>query len=168
MINDKLEQALINQEYVFKTKAPREYYLVKASRINKSENTIIIISNITKIKELERTSKKIRAIFFSSVAHELRTPLNSILPITKQLLDRHQDDPKSSLYLQIVLNSAHHLSNLIEDALDMSRIENNKFEVFRTPFKVRDTLKEVQQIMEFQCNQKGVELHLSIDQQVPY
>ncbi len=74
-------------------KNPKSYYLVKAARINNTESTIIILNNITKIKELERTSKKLRAIFFSSVAHELRTPLNSILPITKQLLDKHKSDP---------------------------------------------------------------------------
>ena len=49
----------------------------------------------------------------------------------------------------------------------MSRIENNKFEVFKIPFNVRDTLKEVQQIMEFQSKQKGLELYLEIDEKVP-
>ena len=49
----------------------------------------------------------------------------------------------------------------------MSLIENNKFEVFKIPFNVRDTLKEVQQIMEFQSKQKGLELYLEIDEKVP-
>jgi signal transduction histidine kinase len=48
---------------------------------------IVIFSDITKIKELERLSKKMRAMFFSSIAHELRTPLNSIIPMVRMILD---------------------------------------------------------------------------------
>ena len=46
---------------------------------------IVIVNDISRIKELESISKKMRAIFFSSVAHELRTPLNSIIPMTQKL-----------------------------------------------------------------------------------
>ena len=68
-------------------------------------------------------------MFFSSVAHELRTPLNSIIPILRMMLDMMKGEmsPKAFKYLTIILNSALHLESVIEDALDMSRIENNKF-----------------------------------------
>ena len=49
------------------------------------ERVIVFLNDITKIKELESTSFKVRSMFFSSVAHELRTPLNSIIPMTKIL-----------------------------------------------------------------------------------
>jgi len=54
---------------------------VKASMINQGKEFIVFLNDITKIRILEKTSKKERAIFLSSVAHELRTPLNSIIPI---------------------------------------------------------------------------------------
>jgi len=70
--------------------------------------------------------------FFSSVAHELRTPLNSIIPILKMILDQlaitHPHLNKRTIeLLKVVLNSSLHLQNVIEDALDISRLENNKF-----------------------------------------
>ena len=70
-----------------------------------------------------------RAMFFSSIAHELRTPLNSIIPMVKIILTNFQSsiDSRVKNYLNIILNSSLHLQNVIEDALDMSRIENNKF-----------------------------------------
>ena len=70
-----------------------------------------------------------RASLFSSVAHELRTPLNSIIPILKIIFESLAtiDKEKLKKYLRIVLNSSIHLSNVIEDALDMSRLENGKF-----------------------------------------
>ena len=88
-----------------------------------------------------------RAQFFSSIAHELRTPLNSIIPILKLVLGmlinlngdlRSLDLPKIMKFVQIVHNSSIHLENVFNDALDISRLENNKFEIHKTPFAIRE------------------------------
>ena len=86
-----------------------------------------------------------RAMFFSSIAHELRTPLNSIIPIIKMILSNYQSsiDIKVQNFLKIILNSSLHLQNVIEDALDMSRIENNKFTIFKELFDIEEAVKEV-------------------------
>lgn len=94
-----------------------------------------------------------RASFFSSVAHELRTPLNSIIPILKMILELLSSGeilkPKLIEYLKIVNNSSTHLQNVIEDALDISRLENNSFLIFKEMFDVRKAVKEVLEIMQF-------------------
>lgn len=54
------------------------------------------------------------------------------------------------------MNSSLHLQNLIEDSLDMTRIENNKFEVNYEFFDIRIAVNEVAQIMEFQASEKGI------------
>jgi signal transduction histidine kinase len=92
-----------------------------------------------------------RAIFFSSVAHELRTPLNSIIPMIKMMLENMAStlDARAQNYLRIILNSALHLQNVIEDALDMSRLENNKFTIFREFFDLRSAIDSVCGIMKF-------------------
>lgn len=68
-----------------------------------------------------------RSLFFSSVAHELKTPLNAIIPILKMMIDSMGDVlPFRALnYLKIILNSALHLECVVEDSLEMSRLENN-------------------------------------------
>ena len=80
-----------------------------------------------------------RAMFFSSIAHELRTPLNSIIPMIKMILSNFQTsiDERVINYLKIILNSSMHLQNVIEDALDMSRIENNKFTIYKEMFDIK-------------------------------
>ena len=90
-----------------------------------------------------------RALFFSSVAHELRTPLNSIIPIIRMMLDSMELEPRVVNYLNIILNSALHLQNVIEDALDMSRLENNKFSIFKEVFDLHMAVQEVCDIMRF-------------------
>ena len=93
-----------------------------------------------------------RSTFFSSVAHELRTPLNSILPILRMILDilsATTIESRVSGLINIVLNSALHLESLIEDALDMSRIENNQFKLNMESFDFSSVVKEVADIMKF-------------------
>ena len=87
-----------------------------------------------------------RAQFFSSIAHELRTPLNSIIPILKIILGilingeiQNLDIPRILKLVQIVHNSSIHLENVINDALDISRLENNKFEINKSVFAIRET-----------------------------
>ena len=87
-------------------------------------------------------------MFFSSVAHELRTPLNSIIPITTMLLGIIKD-PAALKFLKIIYNSAYHLQNVIEDALDLSRIENNQFEINQSFIDIRQLVSEVTSIMDF-------------------
>jgi len=86
-----------------------------------------------------------RAMFFSSIAHELRTPLNSIIPMIKMILSSFLGsiDDRVQNFLKIILNSSLHLQNVIEDALDMSRIENNKFTIFKEMFDIEEAVKEV-------------------------
>lgn len=70
-------------------------------------------------------------------------------------------------YLRIVLNSSIHLENVIEDALDISRLENNKFSLVIQPENIGDIMQEVMEVMLFQVEQKGLQLIISLDQSVP-
>ncbi len=79
-------------DYIFKRKTPCKTYIqVKVNKINEKQQMIVFINDITKIKELESLSYRVRSMFFSSVTHELRTPLNSIIPLTKLLLELIKD-----------------------------------------------------------------------------
>jgi len=136
-------------ESIFKSYNPKKYIQVKTAVINNGSQIIAICSDITKLKEMEAQAQKMRALFFSQVAHELRTPLNSIIPIIRMMLESMELEPRVVNYLQIILNSALHLQNVIEDALDMSRLENNKFSIFKEVFDLRLAVQEVCDIMRF-------------------
>ena len=101
----------MGSDKIFKSKTPKRYIQIKSQLINEGTQMIAICTDVTRIKELEHLSKKMRAMFFSSIAHELRTPLNSIIPMIKMILERHGDElnPRVRKCLQIVLNSSLHL-----------------------------------------------------------
>ena len=65
---------------------------------------MVLVSDISKIIEMESYSYKIRSMFFSSIAHELRTPLNSIIPISERLKLMIHDE-QAQKYLKIIVNS---------------------------------------------------------------
>jgi signal transduction histidine kinase len=115
-----------------------------------------------------------RAQFFSSIAHELRTPLNSIIPILRLVLEAlmssHRnvlDIPRLLKLLKIIQNGATHLENVINDALDIVRLENNKFEILKAPLVIRDIVNDVYDIMKFQIEQKQLSFTYKIADNVP-
>ena len=69
--------------------------------------------------------------------------------------------------LKILTNSAIHLQSLIEDALDLSRIENNKFEVHYEEFDIREVVSETKELMDFPIGQKGLQFITEISDDVP-
>ena len=121
-------------------------------------------SDISRVRDLESTSKRMKDLYFTSMAHELRTPLNSILPIVRLIIDLYSSKLDSRLmnYLQIIHNSSFYLKNLIEDALDLCRLENRTFLVSLTPFNFRRALKEVSDIMEYLVSSKGLRLVIHV------
>ena len=134
---------------------------------------LVFCTDITRIKEIELQNKgqKMRDTFFSSVAHELRTPLNSIIPIVRLILLVLTTGVISvdmiERNLKVVLNSALHLESLVEDALDLSRIENNKFTLNKEYFDLRLAINSVCDIMKFQTDSKKLSLELNILNNVP-
>ena len=122
---------------------------------------MVVCTDISRIKEMEKEGSKLRSQFFSSVAHELRTPLNSMIPILKLVLEmlasnRKLSNERLEEYLQIVYNSSIHLESVIDDALDITRLENNNFKIYKELFNIRKTVKEIEDIMKFQVKQKGL------------
>lgn len=157
------------------SKEPTCYIQVKTAVINEGTEILIVCTDITRVMELERLGQIMRAQFFSSIAHELRTPLNSMIPILKLVLEQilrsrnngNLDIPSILKHLQIAHNSSIHLENVINDALDITRLENNKFEIYKSQFNVRETVQEVYDIMKFQVDAKGLLFRLKIEEKVP-
>ena len=72
---------------IFEEGYSKKYLHVKRSLTNDEKRIIAVCSDISRLKNLESTSKRIKDLYFSSVAHELRTPLNSILPIVRLIIE---------------------------------------------------------------------------------
>jgi signal transduction histidine kinase len=98
------------------------------------------------------------------MSHELRTPLNSIIGFTEFLIDEKPGplQPKQQEYLSDVLNSARHLLQLINDVLDLAKVEAGKMELHPETFPVRKAIEEVTAVIKGIANKK----HIAVDIEV--
>ncbi len=117
--------------------------------------TVAVYTDITELKqrqvELERakshaeSANEAKSQFLASMSHELRTPLNAIIGYSEMLIEEARDHEDEELVpdLDKIASAGRHLLSLINDILDLSKIEANKMEVFLETFSVADLLRDV-------------------------
>src|SRR6185295_10988496 len=112
-------------------------------------------------KELEETSRH-KSEFLASMSHELRTPLNAILGFAQVLRERMFGDinQKQEEYLDDILSSGNHLLSLINDVLDLSKVEAGQVELQVAPFSLQDALERGVSMVREQATQDGVQVVL--------
>lgn len=104
--------------------------------------------------------------FLSKMSHELRTPMNSILGFG-QLLQMSELTPVQEKGVQHILDSGKHLLNLINEVLDISRIESGRISISVEPIEVYDVINEIKDSLEFLANQKNISIKCQLNDTTP-
>ena len=127
-----------------------------------------IISDIElkKAKEAAEESVQVKNEFLSNMSHEIRTPLNAVIGFTDLLLETQLTQEQRE-HLETMHNSGEILLTLINNVLDLSKLESNKFEIEKIPFNLNKTLNEVVKLMKVKAQEKQIFLNLNISQNVP-
>lgn len=132
-----------------------------------------VLTDITKIKEneLQLKSDKLRAvkankaksIFLANMSHEIRTPLNSIIGISNILSQSHQLPEKNKNLVKILNFSSIHLLELINNVLDLSKIENNELSLKNEEFDPSGLFQQVISIMSVRAKEKSLDFNFSLN-----
>jgi two-component system, sensor histidine kinase len=104
--------------------------------------------------------------FLATVSHEMRTPLNGILGMA-QMLQRSPLNEEQRAQLEIIHDSSRHLQTVIDDLLDLSRIEFGKLAIDERPFALADTVREVTGLLGAVAQDKGLGFEVHIDPSLP-
>ena len=104
--------------------------------------------------------------FLANMSHEIRTPMNAILGFC-DLLQGLVTEPRQRSYLELIAASGQSLLDLINDILDLSKIEAGKLQIHCEPLNLRQLISEVQQIFTHRAKEKGLSLIIKIDESVP-
>ncbi|PLR38561.1 two-component sensor histidine kinase BarA [Chimaeribacter coloradensis] len=117
-------------------------------------------------KKRAQEAARIKSEFLANMSHELRTPLNGVIGFTRQTL-KTPLTPTQSDYLQTIERSANNLLTIINDVLDFSKLEAGKLVLEHIPFALRETLDEVVVLLAHTAHEKGLELTLNVQNNVP-
>lgn len=158
-------KALVQMEnFVAELKKLNEEYQKQNLQIKQQNDTLIKLHNDLKeqAQELERQKEKaeestrVKSQFLASMSHELRTPMNSILGLTELILEKANLEDKNRERLEVVLNSGKRLMNLINDILDLSKIEAGKMEIRYEDVILDEVIEEVSASVTPLVNKKSI------------
>jgi two-component system sensor histidine kinase BarA len=112
-------------------------------------------------------SNRLKSEFLANVSHELRTPLNSILGFAELLKDLSGPDQKSTRYVQNILQSGRNLLELINDLLDLAKIEAGRMEVRSEPVSLNDLFEGLTNVLNSVTEPKSLTLESRVSADVP-
>ena len=131
-------------------------HIRKTNLLLKEKNQIIEIE-----KEKAKASEQAKHQFLANMSHEIRTPMNAIKGMT-DILIRRQPKTNQKEYLDGIKQSSDSLLIIVNDILDISKIEASKIELEQEPFSVNELVNNVHTIMQFKTEEKGIVLKKDI------
>ena len=109
-----------------------------------------------------KEANRAKTVFLSNMSHEIRTPMNAIIGLDNLALRKENMDQDIREYLSKIGDSARHLLGLINDILDMSRIESGRLVIRNEEFSLRDVLDQINVLVMTQCNDKGLKYECTV------
>lgn len=169
--SDKLqtseEELRVQQEELMETNQELE----ERTRLLEEKNHMIVLKNLEIQKKAEELalSAKYKSEFLANMSHELRTPLNSILILSKLLSENNFNNLNKDQveYAKVIQSSGNGLLQLIDEILDLSKIESGKMTLSYETVDVEELVNEIRMLFKPMTTEKNVEFNIQVDANVP-
>ncbi len=121
-----------------------------------------LVRELDEQRALAFEASRLKSEFLANTSHELRTPLTAILGFLRLIMDGTvKDSAKQREFLQIAHESAEKLLNIINDVLDLAKIEAGQFEVHHAPVPARSVLQDLETLFQHQMRSRGLEFRIA-------
>ena len=127
----------------------------------------VVNAEVVRQKERAEESERAKDRFLANVSHEIRTPLNAIMGFTGLLLHEHRDE-RSTRFLTSIREAGDNLLVVINDVLDLSRIEAGRLQLMKEPFDLHRTIRLCQEIMHHRAMEQGNTVIIALSKDVPH
>lgn len=111
-------------------------------------------------KEKAEVSNRLKSAFLANMSHEIRTPMNAILGFSELLKQPELTDEKQEKYFEIIKKSGGRLLNVINDIIDISKVESGQMEILISEFNILEQIKEVHALFNTEAKGKGIVLDI--------
>ena len=166
------EQKQFEREYIHSKTGECLWFLVTVyhAEINGEKKYVIILSDRTRERRMNQTlshalqvaksANEAKSNFLANMSHDIRTPMNAIVGFSMLLRKNTENPDKVKEYTEKIISSGHHLLNLINDVLDMSKIESGKTSLNPTEFRLAELIEEIHTIVLPQMKMKKLNFEM--------
>ena len=166
------EQKEWDAEYIHQQTGERRWFhsIAMCSEVSGRKKYILVLSDRTSDRKMNQalseavraaeTANRAKSTFLSNMSHDIRTPMNAIIGFTTLAVSSIDNKNKVKDYLSKILSSSNHLLSLINDILDMSRIESGKLHLEETEVSLSEVLHDLKTIISGQIYAKQLELYM--------
>ncbi len=138
----KIEKKLLEKNKEFEAQN-EEYYTLNDELKETSRKLLALNEELLIAKEKAEESSRLKSAFLSNMSHEIRTPMNGILGFAQLLNTPDITKEKIKEYTEIITKSGNHLLNIINDIIDISKLDAGEFKVHKTPVNIDNLLREM-------------------------
>lgn len=127
----------------------------------------LLLQQLTQAKEEADAASEAKSRFLANMSHEIRTPLGAMMGFTELIVTEDLTESKKSEYSATIKRNGEQLSRIIDEILDLSRVEAGKVQVDRSEFDLLDMLNDVKATMEMQAQTKGLQFSFELLTKIP-
>ena len=117
-------------------------------------------------KEIEELSLA-QNRFFSSMSHEIRTPINTIIGLNEMILRDERASEETAENARVMQSAGGMLLSLVNDILDISKIDAGKMEIVLAPYGTAEMLSDIADMLRYSAKKKGLDLYINVDGEIP-